>query len=56
MSQETLELLLKRRSAKAAMLSEPGPTPAQLETMLTAATRVPDHKKLEPWRDRKSVV
>ena len=50
MSQETLELLLRRRSAKAAMLSEPGPTPAQLETILTAATRVPDHKKLEPWR------
>ena len=50
MSQETIELLLKRRSAKAAMLSEPGPTPAQLETILTAASRVPDHKKLEPWR------
>jgi nitroreductase len=50
MSQETLELLLRRRSAKAAMLSEPGPTQAQLETILTAATRVPDHKKLEPWR------
>ena len=50
MSQETLELLLRRRSAKAAILSEPGPTPAQLETILTAASRVPDHKKLEPWR------
>ena len=50
MSEETLALLLKRRSAKAAMLSEPGPTPVQLETILTAASRVPDHKKLEPWR------
>ena len=50
MSQETIELLLRRRSAKAAMLAEPGPTPAQLETILTAAARVPDHKKLEPWR------
>ncbi len=50
MSRDTLELLLKRRSAKAAMLSEPGPTPVELETLLTAATRVPDHKKLEPWR------
>jgi nitroreductase len=50
MSEETLALLLKRRSAKAALLSEPGPTPAQLETILTAAARVPDHKKLEPWR------
>ena len=50
MSQDTLELLLKRRSSKAAMLAEPGPTPQQLETILTAASRVPDHKKLEPWR------
>jgi nitroreductase len=50
MSQETLELLLRRRSAKAAMLGEPGPTPEQLDTILTAAVRVPDHKKLEPWR------
>jgi nitroreductase len=50
MSQDTIELLLRRRSAKAAMLSEPGPTPAELEIILTAASRVPDHKKLEPWR------
>src|SRR5215831_12086986 len=48
--QETLELLLRRRSAKAAMLGEPGPSPQQLETILTVAARVPDHKKLEPWR------
>jgi nitroreductase len=32
------------------MLSEPGPSPQQLEVILTAAARVPDHKKLEPWR------
>src|SRR4029450_1965634 len=50
MSQETLELLLRRRSTKAAMLGDPGPSPQQLETILTAAARVPDHKKLEPWR------
>ena len=50
MSQETLDFLLQRRSAKAAMLGEPGPSQAQLETILTAAVRVPDHKKLEPWR------
>ena len=50
MSQDTLELLLKRRSAKAAMLADPGPSPQQLETILKAAVRVPDHKKLEPWR------
>jgi nitroreductase len=50
MGQETIDLLLRRRSAKPAMLGEPGPTPAQLDTMLTAAARVPDHKKLVPWR------
>ena len=50
MHQETLDLLLTRRSVKAAMLAEPGPTPGQLTTILTAAARVPDHKKLVPWR------
>ena len=32
------------------MLAEPGPTPDQLTTILTVAARVPDHKKLVPWR------
>ncbi len=50
MHHETLELLLTRRSVKAMMLAEPGPTPDQLTTILTAAARVPDHKKLVPWR------
>lgn len=50
MSPEALELLLTRRSVKPAMLSEPGPNPGQLATILTAAARVPDHKKLAPWR------
>jgi len=42
MSQETLELLLRRRSTKAAMLGDPGPSPQQLATILTAAARVPE--------------
>lgn len=50
MTNPTLELLLKRRSAKAALLTAPGPTPAELDTILTCAARVPDHKKLVPWR------
>jgi nitroreductase len=50
MGQDALELLLTRRSVKPAMLGEPGPTAEQLATMLTAAARVPDHKKLVPWR------
>jgi nitroreductase len=31
-------------------LGEPGPSAAGLELILTAAARVPDHKKLVPWR------
>ena len=50
MSQQALELLLTRRSVKAAMLTEPGPDPTQLAAILTAAARVPDHKSLVPWR------
>jgi len=50
MSKEALDLLLTRRSVKPAMLGEPGPTPAEFAAILTAAARVPDHKKLVPWR------
>lgn len=46
----TLELLLGRRSAKIPLMGEPGPTAAQLQTILTVAARVPDHKRLVPWR------
>lgn len=45
-----IDLLLTRRSAKPALLQEPGPSPAELQQILTAAARVPDHKKLVPWR------
>lgn len=50
MSRETLDLLQKRRSVKPAAMSEPGPDSAQLQQILTIASRVPDHKKLAPWR------
>jgi nitroreductase len=43
-----LELLLARRSAPA--LVEPPPSEAELETILHAATTVPDHGTLRPWR------
>lgn len=49
-SDPILELLLTRRSVKPAMMAEPGPSASQLESILTAAARVPDHKKLVPWR------
>ncbi|MGJ4855165.1 nitroreductase [Labrys sp. KB_33_2] len=47
---DAIELLKTRRSVPPAMLSAPGPDAAQLETLLTLATRVPDHGKLHPWR------
>ncbi|HRD78246.1 MAG TPA: nitroreductase [Hyphomicrobiaceae bacterium] len=50
MSNATIDLLLQRRSVKAAMMTSPGPSAAELETILRAASRVPDHKKVEPWR------
>ena len=46
----TLDLLKTRRSVPPALLDEPGPDRAQLDTILTAAARVPDHGKLAPWR------
>ena len=50
MTLPTTELLLTRRSTKVAMLAAPGPNATELETILTAAARVPDHKRLVPWR------
>jgi nitroreductase len=47
---ETLEFLLTRRSRPAKLLGGPGPDRGQIETLLKAAARVPDHGKLEPWR------
>ncbi len=42
--------LLARRSVSANALGEPGPDAAERELILRAASRVPDHKKLVPWR------
>lgn len=50
MNDKLLAFLSQRRSAKAATLSEPGPDDVQLETILRIGARVPDHKKLAPWR------
>jgi nitroreductase len=44
------DYLLNRRSVGLAFLQEPGPSGAELETILTIATRVPDHGKITPWR------
>ncbi|RBP06424.1 nitroreductase [Roseiarcus fermentans] len=47
---DTIALLERRRSAPPAVLTGPGPTAGELETILTLAARVPDHGKLAPWR------
>lgn len=45
-----LAFLKARRSRPAKLFSLPVPSRDQLEEILSAATRVPDHGKLEPWR------
>src|SRR3979411_3198762 len=47
---DALELLKIRRSVKPREMTGPGPSPAELETILTIGARVPDHGKLTPWR------
>ena len=46
----TLDLLLTRRSGSAKAMKGPGPSAEQIRTLITCATRVPDHGKLTPWR------
>src|SRR5438034_5118305 len=47
---DAIELLKTRRSVKPREMTAPGPSPAELETILTIGARVPDHGKLAPWR------
>lgn len=47
---EVLDFLLSRRSRPAKTLISPYPTAKDLEPILEAAARTPDHGKLEPWR------
>ncbi|WP_174275338.1 nitroreductase family protein [Sphingomonas bacterium] len=46
----TPSLLATRRSGKPRDMIAPGPSPEQLDRILAAAIRVPDHGKLAPWR------
>lgn len=45
-----LPLLLSRRSGSAKSMTGPGPTEKELLLIFHAASRVPDHGKLAPWR------
>lgn len=47
---DALEFLLTRRSRPAKTLTGPAPDAEQLQPILIAAARTPDHGKLEPWR------
>lgn len=50
MNTQLQTLLQTRRSVLSKNLSAPGPDKPQLQTILEIAARVPDHRKLEPWR------
>jgi nitroreductase len=45
-----LDFLATRRSNLAKVMTDPGPDAQTLEKILTIGTRVPDHRKLTPWR------
>ena len=45
-----INTLLTRRSVLAKEMCEPGPSSEQIETILAAGHRVPDHGKIGPWR------
>jgi len=43
-------LLALRKSANKLVLGDPGPTESEIDELLIVAARVPDHRKLGPWR------
>jgi nitroreductase len=47
---DAVDLLLSRRSGSAKAMDKPGPSKKQLEQILQAGCRTPDHGKLFPWR------
>ena len=57
---EAFAFLASRRSRSAKLFGPPVPDRTELMSILTAAIRVPDHGKLEPWRlivvDRRAML
>ena len=49
-SLEARQLIALRRSVSKRSLLAPGPDKSALDELLTVATRVPDHRRLSPWR------
>jgi nitroreductase len=50
MTSPVLDFLLTRNSVSISELHEPAPSDAEIATVIKAASRVPDHGRLEPWR------
>ncbi len=48
-SEIIMSFLKKRRSMLAAKLNDPGPNKQQLDDIITAGIRVPDHGRCSPW-------
>lgn len=48
--QPLFDYLTTRRSIPAPQMKEPGPSEKEILSILTLASRVPDHGKLAPWR------
>lgn len=44
------DFLSLRKSANKLFLSQPGPDAGELHELLSIAVRVPDHRKMAPWR------
>ncbi len=49
-SQAVRSFLAMRKSANKLFLKAPGPPPDEVDELLSIAARVPDHRKLTPWR------
>jgi nitroreductase len=47
---DTIDVLTGRQSVGADFLTDPAPGPEELQKILSAALRVPDHGRLFPWR------
>lgn len=47
---EARSLLALRKSANKLVLGDPGPSQSEIDELLVVAARVPDHRKLGPWR------
>lgn len=45
-----IDTLLNRRSVSPKLMTEPGPSDAELDLMLQAGARAADHGRLRPWR------